>query len=45
VVDGTWRHNPNEPTETDPNGNVNNVLQGTKPTLFFPFPILFQSVC
>jgi len=27
VVDGTWRHNPNEPTETDPNGNVNNVLQ------------------
>ncbi|KNZ47636.1 hypothetical protein VP01_626g12 [Puccinia sorghi] len=27
VVDGTWQHNPNEPTETDPNGNVNNVLQ------------------
>ncbi|PLW09615.1 hypothetical protein PCANC_24959 [Puccinia coronata f. sp. avenae] len=27
VVDGTWRHNPNEPTETDSNGNVNNILQ------------------
>ncbi|KAA1121979.1 hypothetical protein PGTUg99_013116 [Puccinia graminis f. sp. tritici] len=27
VVDGTWRHNPNEPTETDSSGNVNNVFQ------------------
>lgn len=27
VIDGVWRHDPNEPTETDPNGNINNVLQ------------------
>jgi hypothetical protein len=32
-VDGTWRHNPNEPTETDSNGNVNNILEGAKPSL------------
>ncbi|KAH9816412.1 hypothetical protein DFH28DRAFT_891252, partial [Melampsora americana] len=27
IIDGIWRHNPNEPTETDSNGNINNVLE------------------
>ncbi|KAG0147635.1 hypothetical protein CROQUDRAFT_655833 [Cronartium quercuum f. sp. fusiforme G11] len=27
VVDGNWRHNPNEPTETDLHGNINNLLE------------------
>ncbi|KAI7939504.1 hypothetical protein MJO29_014240 [Puccinia striiformis f. sp. tritici] len=26
VIDGTWRHNPNEPIETDSSGNVNNIF-------------------
>ncbi|KAM0791435.1 mannose-1-phosphate guanyltransferase, variant 2 [Microbotryomycetes sp. NB124-2] len=26
VVDGTWQHNPLEPTETDGSGNTNNVF-------------------
>lgn len=29
IIDGDWRHNPNEPTETDEKGNVNNFFQGT----------------
>ncbi|EGG04119.1 uncharacterized protein MELLADRAFT_65153 [Melampsora larici-populina 98AG31] len=27
IIDGVWRHNPNEPTETDSNGNINNVFE------------------
>lgn len=26
IIDGVWRHNPNEPTETDSSGNINNVF-------------------
>ena len=26
IVEGSWIHDPTRPTETDPEGNVNNVV-------------------
>lgn len=26
IVDGEWRFSPNDPTYTDPNENINNVI-------------------
>ncbi|CAH7684598.1 expressed protein [Phakopsora pachyrhizi] len=44
VVDGDWRHNPNEPTESDADGNINNVLQGFYFLLSDPFRTLSSPI-
>ncbi|KAK4056745.1 mannose-1-phosphate guanyltransferase [Microbotryomycetes sp. JL221] len=41
VVDGTWQHNPLEPTETDGSGNTNNVF--TAPDAPAPTQVADQS--